>query len=91
MKEEKTTIVVQVQPKSGQNKVTGFEDGVLHLKIAAPPAKGKANQELLRFMANILGIAKSNIAIEKGLTSRRKVIGIRGLTQEEVARELEHQ
>ena len=86
MKEEKTTIVVQVQPKSGRNGVTGFEDGVLHVKIAAPPVKGKANQELVRFLSDILGTAKSNITIEKGLTSRRKVIGIRGLGQDEVVR-----
>ena len=89
VKEEKTTIVVQVHPKSGQNRVTGFEDGVLHIKIAALPVKGKANQELVRFLSDILGVAKSNITIEKGLTSRRKVIGISGMGQEEVARELE--
>ena len=89
MKEEKTTIVVQVQPKSGRNRVTGFEDGVLHVKIAAPPVKGKANQELVRFLSDILGTAKSNITIEKGLTSRRKVVGIKGVTKEQVVRELE--
>jgi len=59
------------------------------VKIAAPPVKGKANQELVRFLSDILGVAKSNITIEKGLTSRRKVVGIRGVTKEEVARELE--
>jgi len=89
VKEEKTTIVVQVQPKSGRNRVTGFEEGVLHVKIAAPPVKGKANQELVRFLSDILGVAKSSITIEKGLTSRRKVVGIRGLGQEEIVRKLE--
>jgi len=88
VKAEKTTIVVQVQPKSSRNRVTGFEDGVLHVKIAAPPVKGKANQELLRFLSDILGVAKSNITIEKGLTSRRKVICISGMTREQVTREL---
>jgi len=86
VKEEKTTIVVQVQAKSSQNRVTGFEDGVLYVKIAAPPVKGKANHELVRFLSDILGVAKSDITIEKGLTSRRKVIGIRGVTKEEVVR-----
>jgi uncharacterized protein (TIGR00251 family) len=86
LKEEKTTIVVQVQPKSSRNRVTGFEDGVLYVKIAAPPVKGEANRELLRFLSDILGTARSNITIEKGLTSRRKVISIKGLGQEEVVR-----
>jgi uncharacterized protein (TIGR00251 family) len=88
LKEEKATIVVQVQPKSSRNRVTGFEDGVLHVKIAAPPVKGEANRELVRFLSDILGTAKSNITIEKGLTSRRKVVGISGMGQEEVAKQL---
>ena len=40
----------------------------------------------MRFLCDVLEIANSNITIEKGLTSRRKVIGIRGLGQEEVIR-----
>ena len=89
MKEEQTTIVVQVQPNASQNKVTRFEDGVLHLRIAAPPIKGKANRELIKFLSAILGVSKSSITIEKGLTSRRKVVKIEGVTQEEVRERLE--
>lgn len=89
MKEEQATIVVQVQPNASQNKVTRFEDGVLHLRIAAPPIKGKANRELIKFLSAILGVSKSSITIEKGLTSRRKVVKIEGVTQEEVRERLE--
>ncbi len=89
MKEEQAAIVVQVQPNAGQNKITRFEDGVWHLRIAAPPIKGKANRELLEFLSDILGVGKANITIEKGMTSRRKVIAIRGLTEEEVRELLE--
>jgi len=89
VKEEQATIVVQVQPNASQNKVARYEDGVLHLRIAAPPVKGKANRELIKFLSDILGIAKGNITIEKGLTSRRKVVAIEGITQEEVVGRLE--
>lgn len=81
--------MVQVQPNASQNKVTRFEDGVLHLRIAAPPIKGKANRELIKFLSAILGVSKSSITIEKGLTSRRKVVKIEGVTQEEVRERLE--
>lgn len=81
MKEERATIVVQVQPNASQNKVTRFENGVLYLRIAAPPVKGKANRELIKFLSAILRVSKGSITIEKGLTSRRKVIVIKGLTQ----------
>ena len=86
---ERTKIVVQVQPSASQNKVGRFADGVLHLKIAAPPVKGKANHELIRFLSSILGIARSNLTVEKGATSKRKVISIQGLTQDEVVGRLE--
>ncbi len=89
MKEEQASIVVQVQPNAGQNKITRFEDGVWHLRIAAPPVKGKANRELLEFLSDILGVGKANITIEKGMTSRRKVIAIGGLTQNQVRQQLE--
>ncbi len=89
MEGPRATILVQVQPSASQNKVGRFADGVLHLRIASPPVKGKANQELIRFLSSILGIARSNLTIEKGATSKRKVISIQGLTQEQVMGRLE--
>ena len=82
------TINVHVQPNSRRNEMVGFEDGVLRVKIAAPPVKGKANRELIDFLGKLLDITKSSITIEKGLTSRRKVIGIEGLTQAEILQRL---
>lgn len=89
MKEEPATIVVQVQPNASQNRVARFEDGILHLRIAAPPVKGKANRELLRFLSDILGASRTSLTIEKGLTSKRKVIAVTGLTQQQVTALLE--
>ena len=82
--EQPARITVRVQPKAKRNQVVRFEDGVLYLKIAAPPVKGKANGALLAFLSDILGVSKSRLSIEKGATSRTKVISIAGLTQEEV-------
>jgi uncharacterized protein (TIGR00251 family) len=66
-----------------------FEDGVLYVKIAAPPVKGKANQELIRFLSDILGVSRANLTILKGERSKRKVIAIEGLSREQVGRRLE--
>ncbi len=84
--EVQTRIVVQVQPNAGQNQVLGFKDEVLYVRIAAPPIKGKANQELIKFLSDILKVSKSNLTIEKGMAGKRKVIGISGLTQDQVMR-----
>ncbi len=82
------TISVQVHPNASRNEVVGFEDGVLRVKIAAPPVKGKANRELIDFLSKRLGVSKRSITIEKGLTSRRKVIAIEGLSEAEVTERL---
>ena len=85
---EPTRISVKVQPNARQNEILRFQDEVLHIKIAAPPVKGKANRELLRFLGDILGLSQSQLTIEKGMTSRAKVIGITGLTREQIMAQL---
>ena len=81
---EPIRIVVRVQPNAGRNEVLGFKDDVLRMRIAAPPAKGKANQELITFLSDILEVRKSNLTIEKGATGKKKVISITGLTQTQI-------
>jgi len=88
MMQERTLIMVQVQPGAGQNRVVSFTDDVWQLKIAAPPTRGKANKELVKFLSDILGTARGNITIEKGQTSRRKVIAVRGITPDQVSSQL---
>lgn len=63
-------------------------DGVWRVKVAAPPVEGKANRELIAFLAQKLGLGKGNLTIIKGHASRNKVIAIDGLSQEEVTRRL---
>lgn len=81
-------ISLRVQPNAARNQVTGFTDGVWQVRIAAPPVKGKANQELVAFLSHVLGVSKGTLAIIKGHASRSKIITIDGLSQEEVRRRL---
>jgi uncharacterized protein (TIGR00251 family) len=66
----------------------GFDNSILHVKIAAPPVKGKANKELVLFLSQIIGVSKSSISIKSGLTSRRKVIAINGLDRDQIVERL---
>lgn len=86
--ETQAKITVQVQPNASRNKVTRFEDGVLYIKIAAPPVKGQANQALIKYLSDIMDTRKSNLIIEKGITGKRKSITIKGLTQDSVTEKL---
>ena len=87
MQEGPATIVVQVQSNASKNSLTRFEDGFLYLKIAAPPVKGKANHELVRFLSDVFCVPRSNLTIS-GRTSKRKVILIEGMTQTQVTEKL---
>ena len=79
---------LRVYPGASSNKVTGFADRVLQVRITAPPTKGKANVELIRFLSKMLGVSKGSLTIVKGFTSQNKVIAIAGLSQEEVIQQL---
>ena len=74
-------IAVKVQPGARKNSIIGYSDSVLRVKIAAPPVEGKANKELIAYLSNILDVRKSAINIEKGQTSRNKLISIAGMDE----------
>ncbi len=78
---EAVKIVVKVQPNAHKNEVLGFQDDVLRVKIAAPPVDGKANKALIAFLSEVLGISKSNVDIDKGETSKTKVVLVNGISK----------
>lgn len=73
-----------VQPGASHNRLVTYKDGMWHIKIAAPPVEGRANLELIHFLSDLLGVSRSQLTIEKGLTSKYKIIVISGLTPEQV-------
>ena len=75
-------------PNAGRNEITGLTDGVLQVKIVAPPVKGKANRELTVFLSQALGVRKASLSIVKGQTSRNKVIAVEGLSRDEIIKRL---
>jgi uncharacterized protein (TIGR00251 family) len=75
-------ISVHVYPNATGNEITGLINGVLRVRISAPPAKGKANKELLAFLCQRLALNKDRIDIIKGHTTRNKIIAIDGMTKE---------
>ena len=79
---------LRVSPNAARSEVVGFADGVLQVKVAATPVKGKANKELIAFLSKILGVGKGSLTIAKGHTSRSKVIAIDGLSREDIIERL---
>jgi uncharacterized protein (TIGR00251 family) len=88
MSQSQARINVQVSPNARHNEVVGFESDILKVKVAAPPLQGKANKELIKFLSQTLKISRGSITIERGLTSRNKIIAIAGLDRTEIAKRL---
>jgi uncharacterized protein (TIGR00251 family) len=71
------TLAVRARPGASSTTITGMmADGSLKISLAAPAEEGKANRELIRFLAETFGVGRGNIAIVSGETGRRKVIRI---------------
>jgi hypothetical protein len=60
----------------------------IRVRLAAPPVDGAANEELIRFLAGQLGVARSRVTIVSGLSGRRKVVTVEGLGAEQAAQRL---
>jgi len=88
MTDSKATLEIHLQPGAKSNEIIGFRDGVLWVKVAAPPEKGRANGALIELMAKSLSVPKSDLTLVRGFTSRQKVIAIKGLTTEALKEKL---
>ena len=72
------TLTLHIQPGAKKTEFAGLHGDALKIRLAAPPVDGKANEALLRFVADTLGLPKSAVSLKSGHTSRRKVLEITG-------------
>lgn len=73
-------IFVRAKPRAKQSVVLGERAGELEVALQAPPVDGAANEELIRFIAKKMGVPKSRVTLERGETSRHKVLRLRDMT-----------
>jgi uncharacterized protein len=83
-------ITVQITPNAKKTEVIGLLEDVLKIRLHAQPIEGKANEALIRYLADTLDVPKSAVSITHGQTSKRKTIEIASsrLSVEEVKRVL---
>lgn len=72
---------VRVVPRSSKSEIVGPHDGALKVKLASPPVDGAANAELIKILAKSFGVAKSDVEIINGETSKNKRIKITNLSK----------
>jgi uncharacterized protein (TIGR00251 family) len=74
-------IAVRVQPRARRNEITGMREGVLLVRVTAPPLEGRANRALCRLVADRLGVAPSRVNVIRGEHARDKLLAVDGLDQ----------
>ena len=67
---------IKVKPNSKQQILQTEPDGSLTVHLKSPPVEGKANQELIQFLAKSFNVSKSDIKIKSGLSSRYKRVEV---------------
>lgn len=71
---------VRVQPRASRTELVGRYGEAVKIRLAAPPADGAANRELVEFLAGELGVPRSAVRIVRGATSRSKLVEVDGTT-----------
>lgn len=78
------TLAVRVRPGARKNDVAGLHAGAVKISLTAPPVDGRANEALIEFVAELVGLPRARIAILTGASSRMKLLRITGKSAAEV-------
>jgi uncharacterized protein (TIGR00251 family) len=73
-------LTIHVQPRAARTEVAGRHGDAIRIRLKAPPVEGAANDELVRFLADSLGVPRAAVRIAAGRSSRRKQVVVEGLT-----------
>ena len=83
------TFSVRVQPRAKRNAVVGELGEALKIALTAPPIDGRANQACIEFLAELLDLPRSSLAIISGHSSRNKVVRVTGLSSDTLRQRLQ--
>lgn len=79
---DEITVEIKVQPRASRNQIVGEQEGMLKIKLTAPPVEGEANQALIDYLASVLNVPRRNVVLLKGESSRHKIVAIKGISKE---------
>jgi len=72
-----SALAIRVTPRASSNEIAEvLDDGTIRVRLAAPPTDNEANEALLVYLSEILGVAKSRLDIVAGNVGRDKLISI---------------
>lgn len=72
-----SALAVRVTPRASRNEIVEvLDDGTIKVRLAAPPADNEANEALINFLSEILGVPKSKLDIVAGEVGRDKLVSV---------------
>lgn len=74
--ESGATFEVRAHPGAKKSAITGLHGAALKVSLTTPPVEGRANDALIAFLADLLGVSRASITIASGRSSRNKVIRV---------------
>lgn len=83
-----TRLALRVVPRADRDAVQGVHGDALKIRLQAPPVDSKANEALVLFLAEQLGLPRSRIRLLSGATGRNKQVLVSGLSGPEIAARL---
>ena len=82
-------IAVRVTPRASKNQIVGaLQDGTLKINIESAVTEGKANEELIAFLAGILDVTKDRIEVVAGDTGRDKLVSVLDMDSDTLQRKI---
>jgi uncharacterized protein (TIGR00251 family) len=88
MREPTTRLRLRVSPGAGRTEIVGRHGEAWKVRVTAPPERGRANQAVVRLLAERLGVPTSGLEVISGLSGRDKVVELQGLDAAEAERRL---
>jgi hypothetical protein len=89
MVERATRLRLRVSPGAGRTEIVGRHGDAWKVRVSAVPARGRANDAVLRLLSERLDVPPSRIVLVSGRTGRDKIVELRGVDVADVERRLE--
>ncbi len=80
---------LRVKPGARRQRLVGAHGGALKVEVTAPPERGRANQAVLRLLADALELPRQSVELAAGAGSQDKVVLVRGASARELRRSLQ--
>jgi uncharacterized protein len=83
-----TRLQLRVSPGAKSARIVGRHGEAWKVRVAAPPEGGRANDAVVRLLAETLSLSRDAVTLVSGHGARDKIVRLDGLDQDQIERRL---